>query len=145
MIRFSRLRRVPLLRFTLVRFGIVGLLGEALYFLLYGLFISLTGSTSSTLALAGGICILVNAYSHSRITFRVRFSGRLLLGYVQIQILGFGLAFLSGLALERAGTGKWLIALITYLLWSVASFLLTRLLFSDKRARANLDRANPLP
>ena len=47
MIRFSRLRRVPLLRFTLVRFGIVGLLGEALYFLLYGLFISLTGSTSS--------------------------------------------------------------------------------------------------
>jgi len=145
MIRFPRLRRVPLLRFTLVRFGIVGLLGEALYFLLYGLFISLTGSTSSTLALAGGICILVNAYSHSRITFRVRFSGRLLLGYVQIQILGFGLAFLSGLALERAGTGKWLIALITYLLWSVASFLLTRLLFSDKRARANLDRANPLP
>lgn len=143
--RFSRLRRLPLLRFTLVRFGIVGLLGEALYFLLYGLFISLTGSTSSTLALAGGICILVNAYSHSRITFRVRFSGRLLLGYVQIQILGFGLAFLSGLALERAGTGKWLIALITYLLWSVASFLLTRLLFSDKRARANLDRANPLP
>ena len=143
--RFSRLRRFPFLRITLVRFGIVGLLGEALYFLLYGLFISLTGSTSSSLALAGGICILVNAYSHSRITFRVRFSGRLLLGYVQIQILGFGLAFLSGLALEHAGAGKWLIALITYLLWSIASFLLTRLLYSDQGARAKLDRVNPLP
>ena len=141
---FSRMRRLPFLRFTLVRFGIVGLLGEGLYFLLYGLFISLTGSTSSSLALAGGICILVNAYSHSRITFRVRFSGRLLLGYVQIQFLGFGLAFLSGLALEYAGTSKWLIALITYLLWSVASFLLTRLLYGDQSARPKLDRANPL-
>jgi putative flippase GtrA len=143
--RFSQLRRFPLLRFTLVRFGIVGLLGEGLYFLLYGLFINLTGSTSSSLAMAGGICILVNAYSHSRITFRVRFSGRLLLGYVQIQILGFGLAFLSGLALENAGAGKWLIALITYLLWSVASFLLTRLLYADQGARSKLSRNNPLP
>lgn len=143
--RVSRLRQLPLLRFTVVRFGIVALLGEGLYFLLYGLFLTLTGSTSSTLALAGGICILVNAYSHSRITFRVRFSKRLLLGYLQIQFFGFVLAFLSGLALEQAGTGKWLIALITYALWSTASFILTKVLYSAQGDRPKSDCANHLP
>ncbi len=143
--RVPRLRQIPLLRFTVVRFGIVSLLGEGLYFLLYGLFLTLTGSTSSTLALAGGLCILVNAYSHSRITFRVRFSKRLLMGYLLIQLFGFGLAFLSGLALEQAGTGKWWIALITYVLWSTASFILTRVLYRAKSDRPKSDHTNPLP
>jgi putative flippase GtrA len=143
--RVPRLRQIPLLRFTVVRFGIVGLLGEGLYFLLYGLFLTLTGSTSSSLALAGGLCILVNAYSHSRITFRVRFSKRLLLGYLQIQLFGFGLGFLSGLALEQAGTGKWWIALITYALWSTASFILTRVLYRAQSDLPKTDHTKPLP
>lgn len=126
---------LPLLRFTLVRFGIVGLLGELLYFLLYAVFFSLTSNTAITLALAGGICILVNAYSHSRITFRVRFSRRLMLGYLQIQFLGFGIAFLSGMALEKLGTGKWLIALITYTLWTASSYFLTSSLYKTERSR----------
>ncbi|KEF40733.1 MAG: hypothetical protein ER33_15445 [Cyanobium sp. CACIAM 14] len=137
MILVNRLRRWPLLRLTVVRFGIVALAGEALYFLLYGAILTLTGSTSATLALAGGICIVVNAYSHSRVTFRVPFGRRLLLGYLQIQVLGFVLAFLFGLALERAGTGKWLIALLTYTLWSLLSFVLTRLLYRVDGCRPN--------
>jgi putative flippase GtrA len=143
--RVSRMRTIPLLRFTVVRFGVVALLGEGLYFLLYGLFLSLTGSTSSTLAIAGGICILVNAYSHSRLTFQVRFSRRLLLGYIQIQLFGFVLAFFSGLALERAGTGKWWIALITYALWSTASFILTRVLYRSQGEPPSSDLANHPP
>ena len=145
MTRPPRLRQIPFLRFTVVRFGIVALLGEGLYFLLYGLFLTLTGSTSSTLALAGGLCILVNAYSHSRITFRVRFGKRLLLGYMQIQLFGFALAFFSGLALEQAGAGKWWIALITYALWSTASFILTRMLYRTQGDRPTSDHANHLP
>ncbi|WP_254944155.1 hypothetical protein [Cyanobium sp. AMD-g] len=143
--RVPRMRKIPLLRFTVVRFGIVALLGEGLYFLLYGLFLTLTGSTSATLALAGGLCILVNAYSHSRLTFRVRFSKRLLLGYMQIQLFGFGLAFFSGLALEQAGTGKWWIALITYALWSTASFILTRVLYRSQANSPTSDLANHSP
>ena len=140
--RVPRMRRIPLLRFTVVRFGIVALLGEGLYFLLYGLILTLTGSTASTLAIAGGICILVNAYSHSRLTFQVRFSKRLLLGYMQIQLFGFALAFLGGLALEQAGTGKWWIALVSYGLWSTASFILTRMLYRTQGNRPTSDHAN---
>jgi putative flippase GtrA len=143
--RVPRMQKIPLLRFTVVRFGIVALLGEGLYFLLYGLFLTITGSTSSTLAIAGGICILVNAYSHSRLTFRVPFSKRLLLGYMQIQLFGFGLAFFSGLALEQAGTGKWWIALVTYALWSTASFILTRVLYRTQGNRPTSDHANHPP
>lgn len=131
----ERRRPLPLLRFTVVRFGIVGLLGELLYFLLYGIFLNLTNHTAATLALAGAICILINAYSHSRITFRVKFSWRLMLGYLQIQLLGFGLAFIGGLALEKLGAGKWLIAILTYTLWTVTSYFLTSTLYQKQGGR----------
>ncbi len=129
----NRLRRLRPLRLSVVRFGIVALVGEALYFVLYALLLSLTGNTASTLALAGGICILVNAYSHSRITFRVEFSWGLLMGYLQIQLLGFALAFVVGLVLENAGSGQWLIAFATYAVWASLSYLLTRILYRSKR------------
>lgn len=125
-----------LLRFTVVRFGLVALFGEALYFLLYGLLLFLTDSTSTALAVAGGICIIVNAYIHSCITFRVKFSWKLLIGYLQIQLVGFVLAFFIGLALERAGTDKWLIALVTYIFWAGLSFLLTKILYRSGESRS---------
>jgi hypothetical protein len=127
-------RPVSLFRFTFVRFGVVALFGEGIYFLLYGFLIQLTNSTSKTLAIAGGICILLNAYIHSRITFAVNFTWRLLLGYLQIQLIGFGLAFVIGLILEAVHAGKWIIALVTYALWSCASYILTRVLY---RAEGN--------
>ena len=131
----ERPKNLPLFRITVVRFGIVGLLGELLYLLLYGIFLGLTNRTATTLALAGSICILVNAYNHSRITFRVKFSWRLMLGYLQIQLLGFGLAFISGLALEKLGAGKWLIALLTYTLWTVTSYFSTSTLYQKEGGR----------
>lgn len=132
----SQRKSGQLLRFTVVRFGLVALFGEALYFILYGILLSLTDSTSMTLAIAGGICILVNAYIHSRVTFRVKFSWKLLLGYLQIQLVGFVVAFFIGLALERMGTNKWLIALITYIFWAGLSFLLTRILYRSGESRS---------
>ena len=125
-----------LTRFTVVRFGLVALFGEAIYFFLYGLLLSVTNSTSMTLAIAGGICILVNAYIHSCVTFRVKLSWKLLLGYLQIQLVGFVLAFFIGLALERAGTDKWFIALITYIIWAGLSFILTKTVYRSGESRS---------
>lgn len=130
---------LPLYRFTVVRFGFVALLGEALYFVLYGLLLSLTSSTSTTLAIAGGICLLVNAYVHSRITFRVRFSWKLLMGYLLIQLIGFIVALVVGFALEQAGSGKWSIAFLTYAIWAAISFLLTRIVYGAGVNLSQLD------
>ena len=113
-------------RFTAIRFGIVSLFSEALYFILYGLVLSLSNNNSSmALAVAGGI----------RITFKVEFRWRLLLGYLMIQVVGFLISFLVGVALKRLDTGKWLIAIITYTLWAGISFLLTRILYQKKSHR----------
>jgi putative flippase GtrA len=139
MLPLSKRKPGHLLRFTVVRFGLVALFGETLYFILYGLVLSLTDSTSRALAIAGGICLLVNAYIHSCITFRVRFSWKLLLGYFQIQLAGFVMAFLIGLALERAGTDKWFIALITYLSWAGLSFFLTNTLYRNGESHSAVD------
>lgn len=134
-----------LLRLTVVRFGLVALFGEALYFLLYGLLLSLTDSTSITLAIAGGACILINAYIHSCVTFRVKFSWKLLFGYLQIQLVGFVLAFFIGLALERAGTDKWLIALITYAFWAGLSFILTKIVYRSGESRSEVYSLDQFP
>lgn len=57
----------------------------------------------------------------------MQFNKRLPLGYMQIQLVRFGPAFQSALDLEQAGNGKWWIALITYALWRIASYSLTRM------------------
>jgi len=121
-----------LLRYTIVRFGVVGLLSEALFFIIYGIVLSLSrNNTSLALGIAGGICILVNSYAHSRVTFRVRFRYRLLIGYFLIQLVGYATAFALGIALEKKNMDSWLIAIITYTVWTVLSFLLTRSLFVE--------------
>lgn len=130
--RLLKLSLSPL-RITAIRFGIVSLFSEALYFILYGLVLRLSNNDSSmALAIAGCICIIVNSYVHSRVTFRVKFRLKLLLGYVMIQVLGFLISFPIGVALKRLDTGKWLIAIITYTLWAGISFVLTRILYEKK-------------
>lgn len=128
---FINLLRTAPFRLTLVRFGMVSLMSELVYFCLYGFFLPLTGSTAATLAIAGGVCSIVAAYSHSRVTFRVPFGRRLLFGYLQIQLLGFLLAFAGGLALEKWGANKWMIGILTYAFWSITSFCLTKILYSS--------------
>jgi putative flippase GtrA len=134
----SQLRFFPLNRFTFIRFGLVSLFGEAIYFLLYGLVLYFSSSTSISLAIAGGICVLLNAYGHSRVTFRVRFTKILLFGYLLIQILGFGIAFLIGLVLDGFGTNKWVIALVTYACWAIVSYLLSKILYRSEARKQKL-------
>jgi putative flippase GtrA len=122
-----------LARLTFVRFGLVSLANEALYFILYWLAYRLTGNTTATLAIAGTICLFVNGYSHARITFRVRLHWRLLLGYLQIQLLGFALSFLIGILAKRAGAPEFFIAFVTYTFWALCSFFLSRRLFRSSR------------
>jgi putative flippase GtrA len=128
-------------RLLIVRFGLVSLANEGLYFILYWLFLRLTGNTITTLAIAGSICILVNAYTHARITFRVRLHWRLLLGYIQIQLIGFSLSFLAGMLAKNAGVSDLLIAFLTYTLWALCSFLLTRRLFHGPQPSTDFSHA----
>jgi putative flippase GtrA len=132
-----------LYRYTIVRFGVVGLFSEALFFIIYGIVLSLSRSnTSLALGIAGGICILVNSYAHSRVTFRVRFGYRLLIGYFLIQLVGYATAFALGIALEKVNADSWIIAIVTYSVWTVLSFLLTRSLFlegKEVRQTSHLD------
>jgi putative flippase GtrA len=134
------LKRVgsKLSRLTVVRFGLVSLANEALYFILYWLAYQHTRDTTATLAIAGVICILVNGYSHARITFQVRFHWRLLLGYLQIQLVGFALSFLIGILAKRAGAPEVLIAFLTYTFWALCSFFLTRRLFRSSASDKNI-------
>lgn len=136
--RLLKRSRSPL-QFTAIRFGLVSLFSEGLYFILYGLVLGLSNNDASiALALAGGICIVVNSYVHSRVTFRVAFRWKLLLGYLLIQVVGFLISFPIGVALQRLDTGKWLIAIITYTLWAGLSFVLTRVLY-EKRSLKTAD------
>jgi hypothetical protein len=129
---------LSVLRLTFIRFGIVALLGEVIYFILYGLVLKITDQTAISLALAGGFCILLNSYTHSQITFRVNFTWRLLFGYLQIQFLGFAIAFLLGLLLDKIGADKWVIALLTYAIWAAISFFLTKTLYQSERKKERL-------
>jgi putative flippase GtrA len=128
-----------LARLTVVRFGLVSLANEGLYFILYWLAYQLTRNTTATLAIAGGICVLVNGYTHARITFQVRFNLRLLLGYLQIQMLCFGLSFLVGILAKRAGAAEVLIAFLTYTFWALCSYFLSRRLFRSSPSKLVLD------
>jgi putative flippase GtrA len=127
-----------LARLTVVRFGLVSLANEGLYFILYWLAYQLTKNTTATLAIAGGICVLVNGYTHARVTFQVRFHLRLLLGYLQVQLLCFGLSFLVGMLAKNAGAGEVLIAFLTYTFWALCSYFLSRRLFRSSPAKTVL-------
>jgi hypothetical protein len=121
------------LRLSAVRFGLVSLAGETLYFILYGLVYNFTKNNMAALAISGGLCIAFNSYVHARFTFRIRFNWGLLCSYLFIQLIGFAFAFIVGLALEQAKAEAWLIALLTYVIWAGLSFLLTRAAYRTKK------------
>lgn len=123
----ARLRRLA--AGSLPRFLLVGALGELLYLALYALGWQLTGQATLAIALAGGLCLLVNAVLHARISFRVRFRRALLARYVAVQ--GFCLVLSLGLGglLQAVGVGAAAVGLISLVAWSGCSFLLTRVAF----------------
>lgn len=91
--------------------------------------------TLVAITVAGGICLLLNAVLHARISFRVRFQRQLLLHYLLIQAACLLLALGLGWILKRQESPEVLVGLATMLLWSSISFLLTR--WSFQRARTS--------
>lgn len=123
-------RPLPLLRrgldSTLVRFVLVGGFGELLYLALFALALRAGMSSLGAIVLAGGICLVVNALLHARISFRVRFQRALLIDYLLIQGFCLLLALGLGWLLEQLSTPAAGVAIATLLLWAGTSFLLTR-------------------
>lgn len=129
LIHKSRRRFISLFKFTLLRYSLVSLAGECLYFILYGIFWAFTKNTSQTLAMSGGICVIFNAYVHSKLTFNVTFSRKLLFGYTLIQLFGYLVAMVLGIAMDSVRAENWLIALVTYIVWAIISYTFTKRLY----------------
>jgi len=112
---------------SLFRFLLVGGFGELLYLGLYALFWPLGGHNAPlAIGLSGGLCVVVNAVMHARVSFRVAMSGALLLAYGAIQLLCLGLSMALGFLLQGLGLpGPW-IGVLSGIAWSATSFLLTR-------------------
>ncbi len=120
-----RLRRP--LQHQLVRFLLVGGCGELLYLALFALVSLAGGSATAAVAIAGAICLVLNAVLHARYSFRVPFRLALLGRYALIQLGCLGLSLAAAGALQRLAFNRAAIALITMVLWAASSFLLTRL------------------
>lgn len=128
--RLARPRRW--LNHSLVRFVLVGGCGEIFYLVLFAAASRAGASNLVAITLAGGICLLINAVLHARISFRVRFHWRLLRDYLLVQALCLLLALGLGWLLGQLSTPAMLVAVSTVLLWSSLSFLLTRWRFQRR-------------
>ena len=117
---------------SLFRFVLVGGLGEGLYLLLYALAIRAGSSSLLAISLAGATCLLMNAFLHARISFRLQFRWRMLGEYALIQAFCLMLALLLGWLLEMQSVSATGVGLVSLLLWSSLSFVLTR--FRYRRA-----------
>jgi putative flippase GtrA len=123
----ARLRRLS--GGSLPRFLLVGALGELLYLALYALGWHLTRQATLAIALAGGVCLLVNAVLHARVSFRVPFRRGLLARYAAVQGVCLALSLLLGALLQAGGLGAAAVGLVSLVVWSGCSFLLTRAAF----------------
>jgi putative flippase GtrA len=116
-----------LLQNQLVRFVLVGGCGELLYLALFALVSLAGGSATASVAIAGGISLVLNAVLHARYSFRVPFRLALLGRYAAIQLGCLGLSLAAAWGLQRLGMDRLAIALITMVLWAATSFVLTSL------------------
>ena len=110
----------------LCRFLAIGALGELLYFMIF-----LTASRQGfgpalSVAVAGGLCVLMNAELHARFSFHSRNSLGKTLHYACIQGLCLVLSVLLAKLLSGLGSASWMIGLATAACWALLSFLLTR-------------------
>jgi putative flippase GtrA len=109
-----------------LRFLLVGVLGELIYLALFAIASRAGLGSLTAITLAGAICTVLNGFLHARISFRVRFHWTLLRDYLAVQLLCLGVALGAGALMDRVGAEPSVIAVATMVLWSGASFLLTR-------------------
>ena len=111
---------------SLLRFLLVGGSGELLYLALFALAVRAGLSNMVAIILAGGICLIINAVLHARISFRVRFSRALLANYAAIQLFCLTVTLGAAALLERMGAKSMVVGFGTMVLWAVMSFVLTK-------------------
>ena len=109
-----------------LRYLLVSALGELTYLALFAIASRAGFSNLVAITLAGAFCIIQNGFLHARISFRVRFHWTLLRDYLAVQLLCLCVALGAGALMERVGAEPSVIAVATMVLWSGASFLLTR-------------------
>jgi putative flippase GtrA len=118
-----------LFQYSLLRFILVGGLGEGLYLLLYSLAVRAGSSSLIAISVAGSTCLVVNAFLHARISFRLDFRWRMLAGYALIQGFCLILTLTLGWILDNRGASTAGVGLASLLFWSCLSFLLTRFFY----------------
>lgn len=118
-----------LLRHSLLRFILVGGLGEGLYLLLYSLAVGVAGSSLIAISVAGTTCLVVNAFLHARISFRLDFRWRMLFSYTLIQGFCLFLTLTLGWILDHHRVSATGVGWASLLFWSSLSFLLTRFFY----------------
>ena len=108
------------------RFVAVGALGEMLYLMMFFAASKQGFAPGQAVAMAGGLCMLINAELHARFSFRSRNSLGKTLRYAGIQTVCLVVSALLAQLLGVLGSGSWLIGLATAASWALLSFLLTR-------------------
>jgi putative flippase GtrA len=109
-----------------LRYLLVSALGEVTYLALFAIASWAGLSTLVAITLAGAFCVIQNGFLHARISFRVRFCRTILRDYLAVQLLCMAAALGSGALMEKLGAKSAVIAVVTWVLWAGASFLLTR-------------------
>jgi len=111
---------------TKIRFVVIGGLGELLYLGLFSFMLHWGLVPSLAVAAAGSICLAMNAYLHTRVSFRVPFRRSLLASYAAVQAACLAIAVTTSQLLGMLKVNGMAIGVISTLAWMLSSFILTR-------------------
>jgi putative flippase GtrA len=125
-------RRAPVL-WALVRYGLVGVVNAATYYVVYLLVLHEVGYlTAHVLGL--GAAMVVSFFLNCRVTFRVRPSWRRFLLYPASQVVNVAATTVGVVVLVGVGVDERLAPLVAAVLAVPVSFLATRLVLAHHRA-----------
>ena len=120
---------------SLVRFVGVGIIGEILYLILFGIFTSLDFKSTISVLLSGFICIVFNSYLHAKFSFKIAYDFRFLIQYIFIQLICLVTTYMFSFLFVLLRMDNLAIAFSTLVLWGILSFSLINLLinFQEKK------------
>ncbi|WP_414153588.1 GtrA family protein [Prochlorococcus sp. MIT 1341] len=114
------------IRYSFFRFILVGLGGEVVYLFLYTLILLQGQPAKNAVFLAGLLGVLLNSFTHSKITFKVKYSRKIIVLYSLVQIICLISVTLLASILQYLAFHPFIIGIITMILWAVLSFFLIR-------------------
>ena len=111
-------------RLSVIKYGLVGITGACIYFLLYKALTIIGSSAAIAVITAGTLCILLNSYGHARFSFERKYTFKFARTYILIQFICLVLISLLAKILEINSMNINLIGLATTLGWFVLSYIL---------------------